>query len=244
MRALIIALLTANLAFWAWTQGALDALLGASPHGDREPQRLQRQLNAERLRIVRALPDTASMPAAPALPAAAATTAAASVPAADGACFEAGPFSPTELVAAEAALVRAALPGGSWSDVRVDRPGAWIVYVGRFATREQMTQREEELRRQGINASPVRNAPDLEPGLSLGRFEDRNAADGALAALAQRGVVRNARVLTVTAPSTVHLLRVERADASVQAQLTSLRAPALGAGFVRCGQGGASQAAR
>lgn len=232
MRALVVALLLANLAFWAWTQGALDALVGASPHGQREPQRMQRQLNPERLRIVRGAaelvpqaPTSAGLPL-PSTPA----------PPADAACFEAGPFSPTEVVAAEAALVRAALPPGSWSDVRIDRPGAWIVYVGRFATREQMTQREEELRRQGLTVTPLRNAPDLEPGLSLGRFEDRAAADAALQQLAQRGVVRSARVLTVAAPSTVHLLRVERADAGLQAQLGNLRAPALGSGFVRCGQ--------
>ena len=164
--------------------------------------------------------------------------------AADPTCFEAGPFSPTEAVAAEAALVRAALPPGSWSDVRIDRPGAWIIYVGRFATREQMAQREEELRRQGLTVTPLRNVPDLEPGLSLGRFDDRAAADTALQQLTQRGVVRGARVLTVAAPSTVYLLRIERAEPAVQAQLGGLRAPALGAGFVRCGQSALPQAAR
>ena len=228
---LVVALLVANLAFWAWTQGWLDVLVGASPHGDRDPQRLARQVQPERVRIVRT---AASAPTDSSAAATLETEPAPSAAAAnDGNCFEAGPFTPTELVAAEAALVRAALPPGSWSDLRIDRPGAWILYMGRFANREQLAQREEELRRQRQNFEPVRS-PDLEPGLSLGRFDDRAAAESALAQLVQRGV-QGVRVLTVAAPATTHLLRVERADAALQAQLAKLRAPALGAGFVRCG---------
>lgn len=235
MRALLAALLAANLGFWGWTQGWFDALVGASPHGQREPQRLLTQLHPERLRIVRAAP-AAAAPAAPVSPADSAAT--------EPGCFEAGPFSPAEVVAAEAALVRAALPPGSWHDLRIDRPGAWIVYLGRFASREQKTEREDELRRQGVAPTPLRDAPDLEPGLSLGRFEDRASADAALARLVAQGVVRNARVVAISAPSSTHLLRIEHADAALQAQLTALRAPALGAGFMRCGQRALAMPAR
>lgn len=231
MKTLVAALLVANLAFLAWTQGWLDAVVGVSPLGDREPARLQRQLHRERLRVV----DGRTEATPPAGRNAAAPADAAPGDSADAGCFEAGPFSPTELIAAEAALVRAALPAGSWTDLRIDRPGSWIVYVGRFATREQLAQKQDELRRRQLPFEEVRNAPDLEFGLSLGRFDERAAADSALTEGQQRGV-RNARVLAVAAPSTVHLLRIERADATLQGQLGTLRAPALGAGFVRCGQ--------
>jgi hypothetical protein len=217
VRALLAALLFANVAFWAWTQGWLDGIVGVSPLGDRDPARVERQVDPQRVRVVTA---------ATAAPAASAPADAASV------CLEAGPFSPVEAVAAEAALVRAALPPGSWRDVRIDRPGTWVVYVGRFASREQMAQREDELRRLRIAFEPVRVA-DLEPGLVLGSYDDRAGADEALQQFVQRGVP-GARVVATAPPSTTHLLRVERADAALQVQLAALRAPALGSGFVRC----------
>ena len=43
LRALIAALLLANLAFFAWTQGWLDSVVGVRSIGDREPERLLRQ---------------------------------------------------------------------------------------------------------------------------------------------------------------------------------------------------------
>lgn len=240
MRALVVALLLANVAFWAWTRGWLDGVVGVSPEAEREPQRVQRQVEPQRLRILAAGDAARGRPAgAPTQPAAAPThpatpapTAAASA-AASVQCLEAGPFTPAEAIAAEAALVRAALPAGSWTDRLTERPGTWIVYLGRYTTPEQAAQREGELRAQRIAVEPVR-LPDLEPGLSLGSFDSRPAADAALAALAQRGV-RNARVLATAPPSVTHLLRIERADAALQAQLAVLdNAPALGRGFVPC----------
>lgn len=266
LRAIVLALLAANLAFWAWTHGWLDGVVGASPHGERDPSRLERQVNVERLQIqpgaraaaadtTGASPGLRPDPAQPAdtTPAATAgaapagsasapggaSTAAASAAAAAAttACLEAGPFSPAELVAAEAALVRAALPAGSWTDVRRDTPGAWIIYMGRYADAAQLSEKEEQLRRvRGVSFERVKGLPDLEPGLSLGRFDDRGAADAALADLGARGV-RSARVVTVAAPATTYLVRVERADAALQQRLATLKAPSLGAGFKACAPG-------
>lgn len=261
LRAIVLTLLLANLAFWAWTHGGLDGVIGASPHGDRDPSRLERQVNVDKLQIqpgarapaadgsgatsgatsgAATRPDPA--PATDAAPTTAAGTApggtpAASAPAAATAtsCLEAGPFTPSELVAAEAALVRAALPAGSWSDVRRDTPGAWIVYMGRYTDAAQLSEKEDQLRRiRGVSFERVRGLPDLEPGLSLGRFDDRAAADAALTDLSTRGV-RTARVVTVAAPATTYLVRVERADTALQQRLQALKAPALGAGFRACG---------
>lgn len=260
MRALILALALANLLFAAWAAGWLDAVTGWPASGDRDPHRIERQLRPDKVRIVRPgsvatrpsstgadlpLPAGTDAPTTPsAAPAALGLNtapSAAGAPAAspasapsDSGCFEAGPFTPAEVVAAEAALVRAALPAGSWSDRRVDRPGEWILYAGRYASREGLQVKIDELKRLRVSFEEVRSAPDLELGLALGRFNDRAEADAALAQLAQQGV-RNVRVLATVAPTTTHVLRVERADAALQAQLASIRAGALGAGFVRCG---------
>jgi hypothetical protein len=68
LRALVIALLAANLAFYAWTQGWLSGVLGLPPEGDREPQRLAAQIDPNALQIGPAAP--AASRAAPVEPAA------------------------------------------------------------------------------------------------------------------------------------------------------------------------------
>lgn len=150
LRSLALLLLLANVSFFAWTQGWLDAVVGVSPVGDREPERLARQVRPETITIL----TPAAVRAADAAAAAARASSDAVV------CLEAGPFADTASAAAIAALQQAQVPAGSWTDVRVDRPGA---------------------------AAPL------------------------------------------------HMLRVERADRVLAAQLTALRAEALGRGFVPCG---------
>lgn len=225
LRGLALLLLLANLAFFAWTQGWLDGVVGVHPHGDREPERLNRQVRPESIQIL-----------SPAAVRAAATTASGPATAAAPVCLEAGPFATGAAVGAIAALQQAqpALPPGSWTDVKIDRPGVYAVYMGRFANREALAKKEEELRRARVTFEEVRDAPDLEPGFTLGRFEQRAAADRALEQLALRGI-RTARVVEISAPGQVHMLRVDRADKALAAQLSALRAEALGRGFVACG---------
>jgi hypothetical protein len=230
LRLTAILLLLANLAYFAWTQGWLDAPLGVRSQGDREPERLTRQVRPETVII---LPPSAADAAAPATSAASATSA--DSPALT-ACLEAGPFATGPAASAVAALQSAqpSLPAGSWSSVKVERPGSWIVYVGRFANREALGRKEEELRRTRVAFEEVRSPPELEFGLSLGRFDQRALADRALEQVTQRGV-RPARVVETVAPVTLTMLRVEKAGKALAAQLTALRSDALGKGFVPCG---------
>jgi len=79
----------------------------------------------------------------------------------------------------------------------------------------------------------VRNSPDLQPGLSFGRYENRAAADNALAQVQQQGV-KAARIVTLNIPVVVTQLRVERADGDVAARLTQLSLPPAGSGFRPC----------
>ncbi|HWH80737.1 MAG TPA: SPOR domain-containing protein, partial [Burkholderiaceae bacterium] len=180
LRALIALLLLANLGYFAWSQGWLDAI-GLRASGDREPERLQRQVRPELVRI---------------LPPGAASQAAA---AAAAACFEAGPFNDTELAAAQAAA-QLALPAGSWVALRSDVPGTWIVYMGRYASREALAKKEEELKRRQLPFDEVRDNPALAPGLALGRFDTQPAAAQALERLGQAGV-HTARVVELAPAS-------------------------------------------
>lgn len=216
-RALIVLLLLANLAFFAWSRGWLDSIAGVRSIGDREPERLQRQVRPELIRI---LPAGAASVAAPVALA----------------CLEAGPFTDAEVVAAQAAA-QAQLPAGSWVTVKSEQPGSWIVYMGRYANREALTKKEDELKRRNAPYEEVREPPALAPGLSLGRFEQRAAATTALDRFAQQGI-RSARVVELAPASTRNLLRVERADAALSTRLATLKADALGRGFVACAKPG------
>lgn len=220
LRLLVVALLAANLLFYAWTQGWLDDVVGVRAAGDREPERLTRQVKPE---LIRVLPPQSS----------------ASTAAKMGAtCLEAGPFAADEIGGADAAL-QAALPGELRSNVatvKLDKPGQWIVYMGKYPNREALLKKAEELKRRNVKYDEVRNPPSLDGGLSLGRFDDRFSAERALAQLGQQGI-QTARVVEVTPAGATFLLRAAAADGALAARLSGLKADALGKGFAECARG-------
>jgi hypothetical protein len=225
---MILLLILANVGFFTWSQGWLDGLTGVRAQGDREPERLARQVRPESVVILP--PSAESAAPAPGLTAAAA-------PAGPPVCLEAGPFPTGASVSAIAALQNAqpSLPAGSWADVKIERPGSWIVYMGKFANREALAKKEEELRRTRVAFEEMRSPQELELGFSLGRFDQRALADKALEQLTLRGI-RTARVVELAAPSTLHMLRVDKADKALETQLLALRSDSLGTrGFVPCG---------
>jgi len=223
LRAFVVALLLANLAFYAWTQGWLDGVVGTRSIGDREPERMTRQVRPETIRI---------LPAGDA--GAAAANEAASAPAAL-ACLEAGPFSDAEVAAAQAAA-QAVVPAGGWITARTEQPAAWVVYMGRYANLEAMTKKEEELKRRKLTYDEVIDHPTLAPGLTLGRFDDRASANKALDRFADQGI-HTARVVELKPATSSQWLRVEKADAAMADRLAAVSAPALGKGFVACAKG-------
>jgi hypothetical protein len=222
LRALLLLLVLANGLFFAWTRGAFAPGWPPPSHGEREPGRLAAQLHPELVVVM--TPGAASA----ALAAAAAASAAARL-----VCLEAGPFNEAEVVAAEAVLAAAALPAGSWQREQVELASAWMVYFGRFADSDARRTKEEELRRLKLSVEHVKTPPELVPGLMLGRYDSRDAADAALAQLTQRGV-RTARVVALPTPPPQHWLRAERADPELQARLAALQPPLAGNGFLPC----------
>jgi len=102
LRVLLVLLIVANLAFFAFTNGWLDGV-GLSPLGDREPERLARQVRPQTIRVLPAGGAAASAPIDPAL-----------------SCYETPTFAIADAAAVEAALA-ANLPAGSWVDNRGER---------------------------------------------------------------------------------------------------------------------------
>ena len=223
LRLLIAALLIANLGYFAWTQGWLGAWVGVSPLGDRDPARLERQVEPERVVV---LPPGTPVRAAPQTVA----------------CIEAGPFDGNQVEAAEAALVTL-LPAGNWSRVVSTAPGSWIVYMGRYLDTETYLRKQSELRRLRVSFETVQQPAELAQGLLLGRYETEASAESALDQFNTRGV-RTARVVQLVAPRSAYQLRIEGAEASLVTQVLALKAEALGRGFTACAKPNAASAAR
>jgi hypothetical protein len=239
LRTLVVVLLLANAAVLAWNLGALDGPLGRRPNAEREPERLQRQVNPD---LVKLLPPAgASAPAAssspvtaassPVMPVAATATATATATAA-ALCLEAGPLPAAALPGAEKALLAAGVRAGSWSTAAAERKGVFLIYMGRYEDDDTLQRKLEELKRRRIEAQPVRQA-DLQPGIEVGRFDDKETAEATLARLSQRGL-RTARVLTLVPPQPQLMLRLAAAEPGQAAALATLQLTPNVSGFSRC----------
>ena len=215
LRALVLMLVVLNLAFFAWTQGWLDGLVGVRAGGDREPERLARQVNPDSVVLLAAAPASSASGTASTAPA----------------CLESGPYAQADVAAAESAL-RSAVPGTAWTDTRTEQPGAWLVYMGGYPDRDTMQRKIDEIGRTRVSVEEVTVPGEGAFGLSLGRYDDRAGADRGLAQAQQRGI-RTARVVQLQ-PTVTHVLRVERAEPAMAAQLTALKVDALGKAFVPC----------
>lgn len=247
LRALVVVLLLANALVAAWSLGALDGLLGRRPNAEREPERLQRQVNPELVKLLppagASAPATgASQPSSAAPLTASPPLMAAAASAADGAplCLEAGPLAAAALAGAEKALLAAGVAAGSWTTTAAAPKGVFLIYMGRYEDDEALQRKLEELKRRRIEARPVRHA-ELQPGIEVERFDDKDAAEEALARLSQRGL-RTARVLTLVPPQPQLMLRLAAAEPARAAALRVLKLAPGTEGFVACAVGAAPQA--
>jgi hypothetical protein len=212
LRGLVVGLLTANLLFWAWTQGWLTNLVGIDPRGDHEPQRLAAQIDPQAIRVLQPGSVAVAVP--------------------KPMCLEAGPYTPAEAPKVEAAA-RTALPEGAWTLVRREKPGSWIIYTGRYASRESQQRKADELKRLNVAFEELHGVPELEPGFVFGRYNLREDAQEAAKRLsAQR--VRTARVVQLVAPSVTQAIRIPKADAALQATAAALKPQLAGKTFSAC----------
>ena len=231
LRLLVLALLLANGAYFAWSQGLLRGY-GFAPAAQSEPQRMARQLRPESLSVLKpeearrmeAAPPPALPPApSPALPPV--PTASSNPPE----CLQAGLFDGTQTAALRPRL-QSALPANSWRLDPVVEPARWIVYMGKYATQEHVSRKKAELRQLGISFEELSNAT-LQPGLSLGGHLNEDSAKKQLDVLAERGV-RTARVVQERPEVKGHRLTLAAVDDSIRARLEELK-PALAGKTVR-----------
>lgn len=180
-------LLLINLSLFAWYRGYLEPVW---PSG-REPQRLQQQIEPEKIRLLAATP---SPPPSPSPPVAAPGPVAKAVVAPTVAsCVELGNFSETESTRFEAQIGALAL-GERLSRRTVTDATSFMVYIPPQADKEAVERKSGELRRLDIKDFYVMQAEgDLHYAISLGIFKTRAAAESHLAELVRKGV-HSARV--------------------------------------------------
>jgi hypothetical protein len=218
LRALVAALLLANLLFFGWARGIFAPALPGPHSGEREPERLAAQFNPERVLV---------------LPAPAASAAISAARAAAFACLEAGPLGEADLVAAEAALAALKLPEGTVLRDAAPLPPLWWVYATRPPDAAAMKARREELARLQIAFEAVDAPADLAGGWLLSRHATRAEAEAALAAIAAKPP-RFLRVVGLPTPPAQLWLRVAKADTPLQDKLKALPAEPLAGGFKAC----------
>jgi hypothetical protein len=210
LRFLVLLLVLLNAGYYAWSQGMLRAY-GWAPAEQSEPQRLQQQIRPEAIRILpieeaRRAEQVALTPPKP------------------PECLQAGLFDEAQTEAVRKAL-EAALPAGAWSLETTVEPARWIVYMGKFPNNAAVEKKRAELDKMKLKLQPLDN-PELQLGLSLGRFETQAQAQGSLNALQRRGV-RTARVVQERPETRQSLLRIPAADEALRPRLEELK-PVLG----------------
>lgn len=209
LRLLVLALVLANGAYFAWAQGLLRPY-GFAPVQQTEPQRLTQQLRPEAVTLLSAaeIKRIEQQVQADLVP---------------KECLRAGPFDDAQAATLRNAL-EGALPAGSWQLDKLNLPARWIVYMGKYASPEAMAKKRGELANLNLKVEGLNN-PALEPGLSLGGFDTQAAATSELQRLSQRGI-RTARVVQEREESHITQLKLPAVSESLKARLTDIK-PAL-----------------
>ena len=214
LKLLVLALLLANAAYLAWTQGLLAAY-GFAPTRQAEPERLAQQIRPEAMQLVTpgAARPSAKVPAT--LPAASP-----GAPATDARCLQVGVFTEKQAALLRQRL-RTGLPAGSWSFESSGESVRWIIYMGKYISRDAMNRKRVKLEQLGLSFEPP-VSPLLNPGLSLGSFGSKADAENALAQITKRGL-RSAKVVLERPELPTQWLRLPTADAPLLAKLETLK---------------------
>jgi hypothetical protein len=248
LRLLVLVLLLANAAYFAWTRNLL-APYGYAPATQSEPQRLAQQIRPEAMRILtpRASPALPASSPAPAVTtpvvsntstvssttSAVASLTQASATASSGPteCLQAGLFN-EEQTAVLRERLQSVLPAGSWvleSSVDTTR---WMVYMGKYSSPEALAKKRGELRAINVSFEPLNN-PALEPGLSLGNFGSKAEAEAEMTRVAKRGV-HTAKVIQTRQEARGQTLKLPLVTPALRPQLDALKPQMAGKPLQTC----------
>lgn len=218
---LVLALLLANAVYFAWGQGLLAAY-GLVPARQSEPERLAQQIRPETMQLI------ANGPVQPSVNAPARTTT--EQPAATQ-CLQIGVFTEQQAQALRPRL-RGGLPADSWSFESSGDSVRWIIYMGKYISKDAMNRKREKLQQLGLAFEPP-ISPLLNPGLSLGSFSSKAEAETALNQMNERGI-RSAKVILERPELPSLWLRLPASDASMRTRLDALKPYLAGKAVQNC----------
>jgi hypothetical protein len=199
-----------NLLLYAWQQG----VFGRYVESGREPERVARQVEPERIRVltereVQKLRERATQ-----------TSSAIDLNVAQ-ACVEFGDFAPADASRAEKAL--AAIATARQSPRTVETAGWYQVLLPPHKTRGEADRQADELRKSGVkDVQVLADSGANRVGLAVGAFRDVDAARAHLAALEKLGV-KGARVADKPTSLSAVRYQLRDLDASSARQLATLR---------------------
>jgi hypothetical protein len=216
MRAFLLLLLLANLAFFTWAHYWVPQNPGS------DPRPLGRQIDPQKLPIV-------------APPAKAGPASSAAGPAqASGACVEWGSFTPDNVAAAKKLLQPLAL-GDLLSEQKVRETANWWVFMPPQGNQKGAQHKASELDALGVNDFHiVSDEGAYRWAISLGAFRSEAGAQAHLAALQAKGV-RSAQVGPRVSEVQKVWLRVRGVDAGLRERLKAFAKAIEGSELRGCG---------
>ena len=241
MKLAFLLLVLVNVALFAWQHG----VFGHFAESGREPERIARQVEPERIRVLseREVQVLRERAAAQSRAAAAAAQPAPSAPAAGAgidlsvaqACVEFGDFIGSDLSRAETALLRLGL-GSRQSARTVEAPGWYLVYLPPFKTRAEVDRAVADLKKSGVKDLLVLTDGPLRFGVSLGSFRDPELAKAHVASLTKLGVT-SARVSDKPTAVSATRLQMRELDVEAAQQLAAIAKEFPSQSVRPCGNG-------
>ena len=147
-------------------------------------------------------------------------------------CLQAGPFDEEQSQALRQTL-RDALPADAWEMEALHIAPRWIVYLGKYASPENLAKKRAEIAAMGLKTESLNN-PALEPGISLGGFEAKADAEAALVRLTARGL-HTPRVVLEHAERTAYQLKLPAVGPDLSARLSEVHSALGGKPLRKCG---------
>ena len=211
LRLFVLILMLANGLYFAWSEGYLRAY-GFAPAQQREPQRMVQQIRPEAIQMLTSVEARRAD----------AQAQADQVP---KECLLAEPFDDAQAATLRQALETTLSPG-SWQIDTVAVSARWIVYMGKFASAEQLSKKRDELAAMRLVPQSLNN-PDLELGFSLGGFDTQAEATAELTKLSLRGI-RTAKVVQERQEGNQNQLRLPAVTTDIRNRLADLKTALAG----------------
>ena len=245
MKVVFWTLLFLNAAWFAYGHGYLG-----SATSEHEPERLKRQLNTAKMRMLsnadadalahqRAAAAPADASAAPATTAAAATPAplvvAPAAPAGTVACLDVGTFDAAEAKRFETRLAGLALADKPAREAQQEQDvSSWLVNIPPQGSKEAADKKAGELRNLGVSDFYILQGDSpMKWAISLGVFTSEAGAQARLAQLNKQGV-RTARVSPRGPQTTVYRYRFRDLPEAARAKIVTAAAAVASAEAQAC----------